>query len=370
MARMLVTGWSPNRSRVGNQPEGIVQIRLATGRLDRMTWIACLLLSIFSLFGGRYPQLSVVQWAPWLIGIVFLSLPHGGLDDAVPSILRAGGLRRRAGPGFYLGYLGILVGTLAIWAVRADLGLISFLLFSCYHFGQGDLYWDHQRRVEAGLTVETGVAARAALLLARGSVAVFLPFVLHDQQFQEIGERLSTESGQVLMLPHWVGQYRDELLVVIAVVVLMQAASSLHEVFDGRATGDQQRVVLTGLLETVILLTLFVTVPPILSVGGYILCWHAPRHIWRLILLDPELRERVVGGRSAEAIVGFHRRSAGIVLAAVAVLALISAGCIRYDFAAERLVFPAFLFVHAITVPHVLTVVMLDRFQSVWRGGQ
>jgi len=370
MAEMLVTGWSSRRLQIQNQPEKTGLIGLATGRLDRLSWAACLLLSVLCLVGSDYRHRPLVQWAPWLIGLVFLSLPHGGMDDATPSILSSKGLQRWAGLGFYLGYLGILGGTLVSWAVRADLGLLSFLLFSCYHFGQGDLYWSHQRRRLAGVEAEPDWSSKSLLLLTRGAVAVFLPFVFHDQEFLKIGQMLSAESGQVMVAPGWFSLHRGWLLSAIGSLVAIQTARTLLKAADRRTSRDQRQLNIVEVIETLLLVVFFLAAPPILSVGAYILCWHAPRHIWRLILLDPALSAQVASGQPARAVLGFHRKSTGIVLAAVSLLLVITAFCIRYDFAAERLIFPAFLFVHAITVPHILTVAMLDRFQLIWRRGQ
>lgn len=370
MAEMLVTGWSSRRLQIQNQPDQTDLVRLATGRLDRLSWAACLLLLIFCLISGKYGVVPAVQWAPWVIGLIFLSLPHGGMDDTMPSILRAEGLQRRAGYGFYLGYLGILVGTLLVWVMSADLGLLSFLLFSCYHFGQGDLYWSHQRRRQTNIEAEPGRLTKLMLLLTRGAVAVFLPFVFHDQEFVEIGKMLSAESGQLMLVPHWFSQHRGWLLFAIGALIVMQVTPSLLKNLDRRTPHSQRRLDAIEVFETGLLVVIFLVVPPILSVGAYILCWHAPRHIWRLILLDPTLSSQVSGGQAVRAVVGFHRKSMGIVLAAVSLLLVITAFCIRYDFAAERLIFPAFLFVNAITVPHILTVVALDQFQSIWRRGQ
>ena len=371
LAEMPMSGRGPRWSRVQNELGETLMVRLSTSQLDWVTWIICLLLSFFCLTGSNYQQLPAVQWAPWVIGILFLSLPHGGLDDTLPSILRDEGLQRRGRRfGFYFGYIGVMIGTLAIWMVRADLGLLSFLLFSGYHFGQGDLFWSHQRRILAGLSSDPGTYRKAVLLLARGGISVFLPFVIHDQQFQEIGELLSIESGQSIALPDWFSRHRSLLLSALGGLALVDAAFAFTRIFDRRTTAAERRIEFIGLGEIAILLIFFSLVPPILSVGAYILCWHAPRHVWRLMLLDPALREQLAIGRSVRAVAGFHRKAAGMVVAASIILVLISALCIRYEFAAVRLIFPAFLFVNAITVPHIITVIMLDRFQSVWSCGR
>ncbi len=82
--------------------------------------------------------------------------------------------------------------------------------------------------------------------------------------------------------------------------------------FCSRAAGDLagvHRTLLPVALET-LLLAFFAVVPPVLAVGLYVALWHAPRHIARLVLLDP-----------APALSRFARDAAPLTGLALAVLA-------------------------------------------------
>jgi hypothetical protein len=88
------------------------------------------------------------------------------------------------------------------------------------------------------------------------------------------------------------------------------------------------------------------------------------------MLLDPAQRRQLASGNLRGAVVTFHRHSLALVVVAVSILILISAFWLRYELAPEQLILPAFLFVNAITIPHIVTVTMLDRFQRIWRRGE
>lgn len=354
------------------------QLRRTISQVDQLTWTACLLLSIFSLLGGELARSPLVQWAPWIVGIFIMSLPHGGMDDATTSVLRGEGLRRPRQFAFYLLYLGLVGAVVIWWEVRADLALLGFILISGYHFGQGDVYWSQlnyeltrqplTRQIEE--RTSQSHSSRLSLLLARGGIAALLPFIYHDQQFLKIVRQLSEESGQAITIPAWVVGQRSGALMLIGSLILGQIWFSIGQ-RRGRNMAAPEAPRFSQkwreILETGILVTLFLAAPPILSIGAYILFWHAPRHIWRLILLDHGLRGLVVKGRGLAALRQFHLRSLPIVLSAAVLLLLITLISIQYDFAPERLILPAFIFVNAITVPHILTVSRLDLFQKIWK---
>jgi len=337
-----------------------------TWQIDRLTWLVCLLLSLLGLGLTAVVQLPLVQWSPWIIGMFFLVLPHGGVDDATPALLRGEGLRRRAGAGFYVWYLGLLGMVLLTWALSANLGLLTFLVFSAYHFGQGDLYWSLIAR-EPASHWHSSRAARILLLVVRGGLSVFLPFVYHDDHFRLISERLSEQSGQTIRLALTASEYRTEILIGLGTLALLHVGQALFQAAVSKQNAEHAR---REILETGILILLMTAAPPILSVGVYILCWHAPRHILRLMLLDPGQRQLLTAGNLRGAMASFHRHSLALVIVAVSILFLISGFWLRYELAPEQLILPAFLFVNAITIPHIVTVTMLDRFQRIWRRGE
>ncbi|MEY3283637.1 MAG: hypothetical protein RIR86_1650 [Acidobacteriota bacterium] len=380
-AGRLFSGVRPDEEVTAAATEGIIESRACValaGRMDRVTWLICLLLSLLGLGFASVAQLQVVQWSPWIIGIFFLVLPHGGVDDATPALLRGEGLRRRAGTGFYIWYLGLLGMVLLTWALSANLGLLTFLFFSAYHFGQGDLYWSTIARGPASQWSRRR-SARLLYLATRGGLSVFLPFIYHDDHFRMIVERLSEQSGQTISLALAASQYRTELLIALGILALLhivqigwsavfKPAESTPESAAGHSWRPWQPW--REVLETGLLVMLMITTPPILSVGVYILCWHAPRHILRLMLLDPAQRRQLASGNLRGAVATFHRHSLALVVVAVSILILISAFWLRYELAPEQLILPAFLFVNAITIPHIVTVTMLDRFQRIWRRGE
>ncbi len=83
-----------------------------------------------------YPEVtSVVGYVAVVIGMLLVGIPHGALDEVVE--LRNKRSKNRW--SFYAWYLGIIGLVFTTWQYAPWLGLVVFLIYSAYHFGQTDL---------------------------------------------------------------------------------------------------------------------------------------------------------------------------------------------------------------------------------------
>ena len=82
------------------------------------------------------PQISTyVEAILFIFGLLFLGIPHGAIDH----LLESKNLSSKPNLGFIIKYLSFAAIYLIVWQIFPNLSLIFFLLYSAWHFGEGDL---------------------------------------------------------------------------------------------------------------------------------------------------------------------------------------------------------------------------------------
>ncbi len=341
---------------------------------------ACLICLSVSLLSLSFPITATrpeIQWMPWLLSLFVFGLAHGGIDHQLPTLLGGITMKRRSVVSFVAWYLCLMIAVLMIWRWIPDAGLVLFLLMSAYHFGQGDLYWSSAFGLHRTLRAKTEPTGRGStylpviLLIARGSLPAIIPFLFFPDQFTEITRHLGTQLTGV-NIQGWAGvtALRHGLMVGVFLFTFGQIMISLHLAYARYKVRDAAtvRAAITEIAETGLLLLLFTSASPILTIGTYFLVWHSPRHVVRLILLTKPLQELVSQGQLGLALIYFHRRALPLTAAAGGLLMLLWAAISSYHISAAVLITSAFLFVSAITFPHFLIVLWMDAKQSIWGG--
>jgi lycopene beta-cyclase len=84
----------------------------------------------FALF--QYLDMSIINWVILGIGLLLIGIPHGAMDH----VLTIGERSARSLGLFILGYVAKGILMLSIWIISPLLGLIIFLIYSMWHFGQ------------------------------------------------------------------------------------------------------------------------------------------------------------------------------------------------------------------------------------------
>jgi Brp/Blh family beta-carotene 15,15'-monooxygenase len=90
-------------------------------------------ISLMFLF-CEYVELSLLNWIILAIGMIVIGIPHGAMDHVltIPDrSIRSLGI-------FILGYIAKGMIMLVIWIMSPLIGLIIFLLYSMWHFGQAE----------------------------------------------------------------------------------------------------------------------------------------------------------------------------------------------------------------------------------------
>ena len=89
---------------------------------------------LFLLLGYNSSLQSLIGFCFIFIGLVSIGIPHGAVDH----LLETGKWEFKKSPGFVLKYLLLSSIMLALWYWIPTLGLILFLVYSSWHFGQAD----------------------------------------------------------------------------------------------------------------------------------------------------------------------------------------------------------------------------------------
>lgn len=313
---------------------------------------ACLLalIALDALFPAFFDKW---QFVPFVAGMVLLGLPHGAMDHLVVPLEERRPLTLPFFALFFTGYLGLTLAYLGFWHALPTLALLSFLVMSWLHWGQGDAWALHtflgrplpSSRVHAGL-----------VWAVRGALPIFLPPLAFPDAFRSFAQGILVwyhGGGQTWTLTPTV---RAAGLTLLGVLAICYALSAWREYGPARRQGFW-----TDMGEVALLIMLFVRVPPVLAVGVYFCVWHAARHLARLMLLDPVSHAWLAEGRLGRSAV----RTAGLCLpltvAALGLLGGLYAWQARRAADAGSFVYFYLSLIAALTFPHFLLVLWMDR---------
>ncbi len=309
-----------------------------------------LLLAAYPLFPRFFAHW---QFVPFIVGMVFLGLPHGAMDHLVVPFEERRPPTLSYFAVFFAGYLGLTLAYLAFWRALPPLALGVFLVMSWLHWGQGDAWALHvflgrpapNSRVQAGL-----------VWAVRGALPILLPPLAFPAYFQSFTRGMLAwygTAGQQWTLTPFVRSVGLGVLTVLA-VWYAQAA--------WRAYGqDQRHAFWRDIFEVALLAVLFLRVPPILAVGVYFCVWHAARHIARLMLLDPVTETWLAERRLGRSVARTALLSLPLTVAALALLGGLYAWQSHRVTDAGGFVYFYLSLIAALTFPHFLLVLWMDR---------
>ena len=284
--------------------------------------------------------------------MVLLGLPHGALDHLAPLFLR----HRRLTPRYLLlfvsGYAALVATYLAFWHVLPTAALAVFLLLSWLHWGQGDAYF---LEVFEGRPAPRGWGGRLTVWLVRGALPIVLPALVFPQVFGQVAGGILGWYGPAA---DWSlnGQWRMAGLSALAVLL----AAYLWQSRQAHRGGFWRDI---G--EVCLLLIYFSVVPPILAVGVYFCVWHSARHLARLMLLDEVSGAWLSRGELVKPILRMTWQALPMTLGALSMLAALFWWHGRAHVTAGAFVYLYLSLIAALTFPHFLLVLWMDREELV-----
>jgi Brp/Blh family beta-carotene 15,15'-monooxygenase len=301
------------------------------------SWSRWLMVATLLLATGQVVGLPTLT-APVALMVAGLGLvagvPHGAADHVMATRLAAG----RPMALFVAVYAGAAAAAWGLLQWGGPVALVGVVALSALHFGLGELEVSHQ------LTGWQPSGVVAAALVVAGSGALVLPLARAGDQLTAVATAFSPGLAQLIGGP----PVRIGLVVMWLAAALVAVIASL---WSGR---------LAVALDIVLLGALGILVAPLVAFAVWFGGWHALRHCARMLTIEPGCAALVTTGRQRAAALRLLRLAAvpsTAALTAVAALAWFTVA------AADPTVVVAEVlhFLLALTVPHMLVVLWIDR---------
>lgn len=107
-------------------------------RTFQIPWLRPLILSFITslllFLGNNTPLQNYLAYSMIILGLVSVGIPHGAVDH----LLETGTWNKKVTPLFILKYIFLAICMGLLWYTNSSIGLILFLIYSSWHFGQAD----------------------------------------------------------------------------------------------------------------------------------------------------------------------------------------------------------------------------------------
>jgi beta-carotene 15,15'-dioxygenase len=280
---------------------------------------------------------STTQFIIFLIGILFLGIPHGAADLLVASRNASSNNKKFSKTRFLAGYLARLsLFALLIWLFPV-VGICVFVLFAAYHFGETDL----NRFNTDGVAGKLFVASYGLFILS-------IILVHHFQEVRPIIE-LMTNSTVFNNEMNWINDNR--YLVVSIAGIFFFASSFLYFLLNSQAS---TKVDGEFLIQLALIIIILFNLPMLLGFSFYFIFWHS-----------------VISLRN---IIGYLRQETGLSMKLInkqltlysllSIVGIVVFGWIGFSYLNEQVIAIAiFLGLAVLTAPHM--EVMHEMYSSI-----
>lgn len=316
----------------------------------RPVWLVLAVVALAHALGLSLPV--VVGYGVLLVTLLVLGLPHGALDHVTVPRARATALSARWLGLFSLGYL-LLAGLYTVaWFLAPTASFLFFVLLTWYHWGQGD----RAHLALAGPEAHVEGWVGRLTVLVRGGLPMLVPLLGFPERYRSVMATvvgLFDPDGGQWLAPLFQVETRLALGLGFAAVTVVTLAMGYRV---SGATVLWRR----DAIETALLWVFFLTVPPVLAIGLYFALWHSLRHVVRVLGLEQESAAGERGGLRRLVWDGAPTTLGALVIfGALALFVPEQPGSLA-GVGGVYLVLLAVL-----TLPHVVVVTWLDRFQAV-----
>ena len=264
-----------------------------------------------------------------IAAIVFIGVPHGGLDGAVA--------RRIGWPSGLLAWVGfnvsyVLLASLVVWVwwLWPLLGLAVFLGISGLHFGASDIVMTPSVKPEKS-------AHQWLPLIAHGGLVPIAIASFQATSVQPLFSLLVGDAGATMLI-NILGLLFLPWLLCFAAYCVYAAVFPMWR---------------KSLLNLVILIMLVWCLPPLISFAVYFCLWHSRSHISRIWFSIKGAKER--------------RRSLieAMVYSVIAWASTVALLVVFDESLTQALIPITFIGLAALTVPHMLLVDLGDKLKSL-----
>jgi Brp/Blh family beta-carotene 15,15'-monooxygenase len=322
------------------------------------SWVVTAALIVPFVFGVTVPP--VVQYVPLVASVLVLGLPHGAIDHLALPRVRGQDPTLRAIAGVFALYGLLGVAYAAVWFLAPTAAFVFFILLTWAHWGQGDLY---ALLAVADVDYLDTRLRRALAVVVRGGLPMLVPLVFFPDWYRRVADALISlfTLGSTASIA---GVFQFETRLALGIGYGLLVFGYLAMGYLGSTVGRSTWAVDAG--ETLLLVTFFAVVPPVLAVGVYFCVWHAYRHIARLLPLEPNSRAALDDRRLRPALVRFAREATPLTLASLALLGGFYLLVPNPPAALLGWIGLYLVLIAVLTLPHVAVVTLMDREQGVW----
>ncbi|MEM1096493.1 MAG: Brp/Blh family beta-carotene 15,15'-dioxygenase [Bacteroidota bacterium] len=324
-------------------------------------WIGWIPLGlVLALTLGGLTWTTAWIYLPLFASGVLFGMPHGALDHIVLLQQRQASFTASALGRVLLPYLALMGVYALAWWLFPLAAFVFFILMTWFHWGQGDV------QAQIMLVPETHLQSRGLrvlTLIVRGGFPMLVPLLAFPEVYGEVGAAVmavTEPEASAAFIPS--AEVRSILAVAFGGLVLTQLAWGA---MYGWLSNRMAWLIDAG--ETVLLALFFAFIHPVLAIGVYFCCWHALRHIVRLLKTDigrpgpppyAAIRARTI------------RRTALHAVPTTLAALLMVAGLYAWmpsDAAVD--VAGIYLFIISVlTFPHVWVVCRMDRDEGIWHA--
>lgn len=224
-----------------------------------MVRIILLVSGFLLLIAQQYIQAisGQVQVAIFLIGIVFLGIPHGAADLLVATRNAENEKKNFSIFFFFVNYLGrlALFGVI-LWLIPV-LGNVLFILFAAYHFGETDM---------AQFKTDTFIGK--ILITSYGLVILSVILLNHFEEVKPLYQLLDSEM-QYIALIGWLDQFKYFLLLSFGLLFSITAIFY----FSNTPTNPHHKNLF--FIQFALILFILYSLPMVLGFTFYFIVWHS-----------------------------------------------------------------------------------------------
>lgn len=305
---------------------------------------------------------GVWLYVPLLSSVIFLGLPHGAVDHIVLLKLNDKAYSLRATCSVVVPYLALAAAYLIVWMYAPTLAFFGFILLTWFHWGQGDV---HTLVVTVRAKHLHLSLLRLFALVVRGGLPMLVPLLFFPDVYQAVFIDITAMFAYAPFI--------DSLTVVFTPAFSMWAGGgyfllvSLYVLLSLRALQwVPSRAFWLDIGEVVLLFFFFARIHPLVAIAAYFCCWHAARHIVRVVMFEEAGHNP--DAFSTEGLKKFMLQALPTTLIALAGLWLLYTLVPNVPHTVAGWTSLYLVLIAVLTLPHVWVVLRMDIVEGVWRS--
>ena len=295
-----------------------------------------------------------IQLIPFYVSLIIFGLPHGAADH----LCMWGLIKKKS---WYLrclsifGYLIISMLYLLVWMQFPLVATLFFLLITIYHWGRADTFYSAIINNHSSLKRYTLLAITHTLM--RGCLPIILPGYLNETIYHAFLTDLSSYRSNYISF-NLIFDNEYFLFISIFLIFLHYTLSLIISFKNSKSE------IIFDFFETSLLVTWFISLPVIWSVGFYFVFWHGFRHSLRLMAYD-NLGSQSLKNNNKRLYVKRWTELTGLItiisILGLVILFKISSG---QSYLYSNFLVILMVGISILTLPHCLLVEIMDRNYS------